>query len=144
MKNKNSFKGSCHCGNVSYDFVTSQNIPDLGIRKCDCSFCTKQGNRYISDPEGELRISYANSDLVQRYAFGTKSADFLVCKTCGVVSIAVSEIGGNEYGIVNVNTLENAEHFSRHSKMMSYDDESLEERLERRKKNWIGKVVYTK
>lgn len=42
--------------------------------------------------------------------------------------------------VINVNTLEDVEEFSRHAQVMNYEDESLAERMERREKNWIGQV----
>ncbi len=142
METSNAFNGKCHCGNITVVFKTRKKIPDFSVRKCDCSYCTKQGSRYISDPEGELHIGYEFEDLVTKYEFGSKTASFLICKTCGVIPVAVCEIDGQEFGIVNINALDDADHFGRHSKLMSYEGETTEERLARRKQNWIGKVVY--
>ncbi len=137
---KHQFSGSCHCGNISYQFHTDQTIKDFGIRKCDCSFCAKSGSRYISDPNGELLVKIKNESRVSHYQFGTKTAEFLICTECGGMPLSTCEIEGICYGIVNLNTLEMAEHFGRHAKMMSYDAETTNERLERRKRNWIGTV----
>ena len=133
-------KGSCHCGNIHFEFKTAKSIADFASRKCECSYCTKQGSRYISDPEGELVIRIDNKENLQRYQFGTKTAEFLLCRNCGVITNAISTIDGKDYGIVNITSLELAENFGRHSKMMDYDEETLEERLDRRKTNWIGNV----
>jgi len=101
------------------------------------------GSRYISDPNGELTIKYKDENQVSKYSFGTKTASFLICMNCGVMPVAVCSLDGQDFGIVNVNSLEDADHFGRHSKLMSYDGESLGERLARRKRNWIAKVIYT-
>ncbi len=138
----NSLKGKCHCGNISFEFKTGKSIADFSVRKCDCSYCTKQGNRYISDSDGELHIKYENKNLVNNYSFGTKTAEFLICMTCGVIPVAICNIEGQDFGIVNVNSLDDADHFGRHSKLMSYDGESLDKRLARRKQNWISRVTY--
>lgn len=133
-------KGSCHCKNIQFEFKTLCDFAGLSVRRCDCTYCTKLGTRYISDPLGELTVNIENTDQVHPYQFGTKTAKFLVCKICGAVPIVLSAIEGRTYGIINVNTLEEAEHFSRHAAVMSYEGESVENRLARRKKNWIGTV----
>lgn len=137
---KSQFLGRCHCGNVSYQFDTDLTIKELGIRKCDCSFCLKNGARYISDPMGELTISVQDENSLQKYQFGTQTAEFLRCSHCGVMPACTCEIEGILYGIININTLDKVEHFGRHAKVMSYEEETLEERLNRRKQNWIGNV----
>ncbi|MBU2514829.1 hypothetical protein KJ966_26195 [bacterium] len=143
MATENVLKGNCHCGNISLEFRTKLSTPDFSVRKCDCSYCTKMGSRYISDPNGELTIKYKDENQVSKYSFGTKTASFLICMNCGVMPVAVCSLDGQDFGIVNVNSLEDADHFGRHSKLMSYDGESLGERLARRKRNWIAKVIYT-
>jgi hypothetical protein len=133
-------KGGCHCKNIQFEFKTQVEFPNLSVRRCDCSYCTKSGTRYVSDPAGDLVVNIESREQLQPYQFGTKSAKFLVCKTCGIVALALCEIDGHTYGIVNVNALDEADHFSRHASVMSYEGESLEDRLARRKKNWIGTV----
>ncbi len=135
-------KGCCHCGNIQYEFKTELKISEFSIRRCDCSYCIKSGTRYISDPHGELSVTIENESQTSIYQFETKTAQFKVCRVCGSIPFATSQINGNLFGIVNVNTLEKAEHFSRHANVMSYDEETLDERLSRREKNWIGKVNY--
>ncbi len=142
MDEARSFKGSCHCGNIQYEFITKQKIADFSIRRCDCSYCTKSGTRYISDPEGELVIKISQDSNTKSYLFGTKTAVFKLCTVCGSLPFATCEIDGTTHGIVNINTLDEVEHFSRHAKVMSYDGENLDDRLSRRKNNWIGKVTY--
>lgn len=142
MDGINSLTGKCHCGNISYKFKTGKKIGDFSIRRCDCTYCTKTGARYISDPEGELEIQIQSNETSQNYQFGTKTASFVVCKNCGGVPVATCEIEGNTYGIVNINTLDEVEHFGRHANVMSYDGEALDDRLSRRQKNWIGNVKF--
>ena len=137
-----TYKGSCHCGNIHYEFNTELKISEFSIRRCDCSYCTKSGTRYVSDPSGELSVTVEDDSQTSTYEFGTKTAQFKVCTACGSIPFATSEIDGNVFGIVNINTLEAAEHFSRHAKVMNYDEETVDERLSRRKENWIGKVTY--
>jgi len=45
-------KGGCHCGKVRVELTTSIRPGDFRPRACDCSFCTKHGAAYVSDPAG--------------------------------------------------------------------------------------------
>ena len=44
--------GNCHCKNIEILFEISKPPQELWVRKCPCSFCTKQGNLNIADPDG--------------------------------------------------------------------------------------------
>jgi len=80
--------------------------------------------------------------LVSKYQFGTKTAEFYVCSVCGVVPFVLSEIDGNEFAVVNVNTFGDTGSFSFSSKSTNFDGEDTGSRLERRKRNWIPTVAF--
>ena len=48
------------------------------------AFCRAHGARTTSDPNGAMRIRIRDSEKLQRYRFGLKTADFLICRACGV------------------------------------------------------------
>ena len=96
--------GGCHCGNISYVFDASARVEALGLRACQCSFCRAHGARTTSDPNGTMRIKIADREKLQRYRFGLKTADFLICKGCGVFVAAVMSTDGKSYVTVNANT----------------------------------------
>lgn len=96
--------GGCHCGNVSYVFDASARAEALGLRACQCSFCRAHGARTTSDPDGEIRIAVSDRDKLQRYRFGLKTADFLICRACGVFVGALMATDGKRYFTVNANT----------------------------------------
>src|SRR5215471_16251185 len=98
--------GSCHCGNVKFKLDWQPEPTEVPARACNCTFCQKHGAVWTSCPTGSLCIVVADPSRVNRYAFGTKTADFHVCATCGAVPVVTSEIGGNTYAVVNVNTFE--------------------------------------
>lgn len=98
--------GGCHCGNVSYTFDISTSLDQLGLRACQCTFCRAHGARTTSDPNGAFRIRVRDDGQLQRYRFGLKTADFLICRTCGVFIGAVMEEGGNRYITVNANSFQ--------------------------------------
>ncbi len=78
--------------------------------------------------------------MVQRYRFGTKTADFVFCRKCGVMPFVLSKIEGKTFAGVNINTSDK-EYNTNHIKRVSFSGESIEERMERRKRSWIGRVT---
>jgi len=88
-------------------------------------------------------VTVRHSEQVSRYAFGTRTADFHICTRCGVVPVVTSEIDGKLYAVVNVNTFENVDPSLLRRSSATLDEESGEERLERRQRNWIADVAYT-
>lgn len=77
-------KGGCHCGNITVDYRTTIAPEDATPRACQCSFCRKHQSRAISDPAGSLTITINEPAGVNRYGFGIRSCEFLVCRDCGV------------------------------------------------------------
>ena len=130
------YAGRCHCENVEVEFNTALSIDKLLLRADQCSFCRKHGARTTSDPKGSLRITVHDSKLLLRYRFGLKTADFLVCKGCGIYVAAVLSAGASSYATLNINTLDKATEIAREGRPVSYDSESPSERTERRIQNW--------
>lgn len=56
--------------------------------------------------------------------------------------LITSEIDGNTYAVLNVNCLNNNGQLQDGDQKFSYDAEKTEDRLARRKKRWIGKIVF--
>lgn len=103
----------------------------------------KHGGVYTSHPEGSLYVQIKDEALTERVALGTETAQFFICRRCGVVPFVISEIDGEIYAVVNVNTFEgiNQSVFSRAS--ADFEGEGLSDRLARRKKTWIPSVQMT-
>lgn len=89
-------EGGCHCGNIRYSFQTTVPVAELPLRACACSFCTRHGARYTSDPGGKLMIDIAEDGVLSRYRFATQTAEFLVCTRCGVMSAVLARIDGRQ------------------------------------------------
>lgn len=135
--------GSCHCGNISYMLDWGDAPAEISTRACTCSFCVKHGGVWTSSPTGSLEVTVNDSTHVSEYSFGTKTAQFHVCTTCGVVPVVTSEIEGRLYAIVNVNAFDGVDSsLVRSATAARFDGESAEERLARRKRNWIQDVVF--
>jgi len=132
--------GACHCGNISFTCQWPGAIADITKRRCGCSFCVKHGGAWTSNPKASLAVSIDDTDAVRRYRFGTSTADFLVCRTCGAVPVVLSEIADATYGIFNVNCLDLPEGMDLAEAATDFDGEATDDRLARRQRNWIPDV----
>ena len=135
-------RGKCHCGNISYALDWDPDPTEIRARACGCSFCRKHGGVWTSHPGGRLRISIAEPRLLNRYAFGTRTAEFLVCARCGIVPVVTSRIEGRTYAVVSVNAFENVDQALTLRSGADFEGEETDGRLERRKRNWIADVSF--
>src|SRR4051812_7360548 len=130
--------GRCHCGNICFELLWAPEATEIPARACTCSFCVKHGGGWTSCPAGSLRIAIKNPGGVSKYEFGTKTAQFHICTTCGVVPVVTSLVEGKIYAVVNVNAFESVDPALLKRSPASTDGETEEARLARRKRNWIG------
>jgi len=134
--------GSCHCGNISFTLNWKPEPAEIPARACTCSFCTKHGGVWTSCPAGSLKVGIKEPSLVSKYSFGTKTAQFHICSTCGVVPLVTSRIDGRLYAVVSVNAFEGVESSLLRRASATFDEETESTRLARRKRNWIADVEY--
>ena len=134
--------GACHCGNISFELTWEPEPSEIPARACSCSFCAKHRGVWTSNPSGALRVSIADPRLVSRYVFGTRTAQFHVCARCGVVPLVTSSLDEHLYAVVNVNTFNNVEPSLLSPSPVSFEGESVESRLARRRRNWISNVQF--
>ena len=135
-------KGSCHCGNIAFALEWRGEPREIPARACACSFCTRHGNVWTAHPGSSLTVEVRDPTLVSRYAFGTGTATFHVCARCGVVPVATSEIDGKLYAVANVNTFQDVDATLLRRGTADFDGEATDDRLARRKRNWIGDVQF--
>ncbi|MGN6515834.1 MAG: aldehyde-activating protein [Rhizomicrobium sp.] len=133
---KHVFAGRCHCGNLSYVFEATAPLEMLGLRADMCSFCRSHGARTTSDPEGTIRISVRDEARMNRYRFALKTADFLVCRDCGVYIGALMEDGGGMWFTVNANSFREKPPIDFPAVPHDFDGEDVPGRIARRKKKW--------
>ncbi|MEE9595387.1 MAG: GFA family protein [Acidiferrobacterales bacterium] len=133
--------GKCHCGNIEYEFLWPESGNDIPVRACSCTFCRKHNGVYTSHPQGQLKARVFDQSRVNKYAFGTKTAEFYICASCGVVPFVISQIQGKTYAVVNVNTFEGVKPEDLVSSVTDFDGESIDGRLQRRARNWIPQVT---
>jgi hypothetical protein len=134
--------GSCHCGNISFQLDWQPEPGEIPARACSCAFCRKHGGVWTSCPSGSLVIEIGTPSRVNRYAFGTQTADFHVCAACGAVPVVTSDIGGRTYAVVNVNTFEGVDASLLRHAAANFDGEDEARRLARRARSWIPNVRF--
>jgi hypothetical protein len=134
-------RGSCHCANVSYELTWPDDASTIRARRCGCTFCSKHGGVWTSNPAGTLAVRLARPAELSRYEFGTATAEFLVCARCGAVPLVTSRIGERLYAVVNVNTFDGVDPARIEIAAASFDGEDVDDRLARRQRNWIPEVT---
>jgi len=133
--------GSCHCGNIIIAFDWPGSAPSIPVRRCSCTLCTKHGAVWTSHPDGRFGIQVADETQVTRYRFGTRTADFHICRTCGVIPIVTCLIERTRYAVVNVNTFDNVDRSQLVETSTDFEGQTAENRLARRRRNWTPEAV---
>ena len=136
------FEGGCHCGNLSFVFEASAPLEVLGLRACMCSFCRAHGARNASDPKGAMRIVVRHAADLERYRFGLRTSDFLICRTCGVYIGALLPQGDLGWFTVNVNALNERPPLDAPLAPFVYDTEDTADRVSRRETMWTPVVEF--
>ena len=103
--------GGCHCGNLTFEMESDRAPEEIPLRTCGCSFCVAQGAVYTSDPEGFVRFRARDPARVGRYRFGHGTADFLICRDCGVYLGVVMHEQGHSCAVINVKACAEPERF---------------------------------
>jgi len=138
----NRFAGGCHCGNLSFVFEATAPLESLGLRACMCSFCRAHGARNTSDPNGTIRISVRDGAQLERYRFGLKTSDFLICRTCGVYIGAHLPHPGGGWFTVNVNAFDDKPPLDFPLAPHVFDAEDVQARVSRREGRWTPVVEF--
>lgn len=133
--------GSCHCGNIRFVLRWPGVDKEMPVRKCGCTFCQKHAGAWTSHRNATLTVNIVTPSMVKQYRFGTKTADFYVCSTCGVVPFVLSEIDATTYAVVNVHSLHDSDCPMFSESVTNFDGENQDARLNRRQQNWIPNVI---
>src|ERR1700730_15054297 len=132
----------CPCGNIAFSLTWEPDPGEIPARACSCSFCTKHGGVWTSNPGGALKVRVQDPSLVSKYAFGTRTAEFHICSRCGIVPVVTSRIDGHLYAVVSVNAFEGVPPSLLRRAAASFQEESEDVRLTRRTRNWIASVSF--
>ena len=125
--------GGCHCGNLRIELTLSKPPSELPLRACGCTFCTAHAAVHVADPDGLFEVRAGDDALVERYRFGTSTADFLLCRRCGVYVGAICD----GRAVVNVLALADRAAFTQPPAPASFEGETAEIRLARRAARWM-------
>ncbi len=133
---KSEYLGSCHCGAIGYRYRTDVAPEQWSIRACQCRFCRAHDALSASDPSGSIVFSVADSNFLNRYRFGLRTADFLLCRECGVYIGALIETDRGQFGIINTHALLQSPESLAAMEPMTYDTEDVAGRVSRREERW--------
>ncbi|HEY0480536.1 MAG TPA: NUDIX domain-containing protein [Kofleriaceae bacterium] len=128
------YLGACHCGALGFAYETALAPSAWPIRACACGFCRSHGAATTSDPAGTLELTCRDAEQRVRYRFGLRTADFWLCRTCGVYLGAATADG--RFGLVNTRALVDRSLALSPPQAMSYDGETAASRIERREQRW--------
>lgn len=135
--------GQCQCGNISFNLEWLPDPTKIPAWACSCSFCQAHKGVWTSSPAAKLQVHINNLTLLTRHTFGTRTADFLVCKQCEDIPVVTSEIDGRLYAVVNVHALHDISPALLKHLQSDFDGETVEARTNRRCQNWISNVTIT-
>lgn len=93
------------------------------------------GARTTSDPAGSVTFRTMDEKSVQRYRFGLRTADYLICRRCGVYIAAMLVTPRGRFATLDINALEERVDVPT-PKPVSYEGESAEQRQHRREQSW--------
>jgi hypothetical protein len=135
------YLGHCHCEALGVRYRTALPPSAWPVRACQCSFCRRHGALSTSDPQGELEFRADDPRTVQRYLFGKRIADFLLCRECGVYVGTTMVEAGRRLGVLNVRSLWPLPEGLPAAEPMNYDGESVKTRTERRVARWTPVTI---
>jgi hypothetical protein len=137
-------KGRCHCGNISIHYKTRIPPEEAALRACQCTFCRKHQARAVSDPDGQIDFRVARPADLQRYQFGLRSAQFLVCRECGVYvgAFAPEHEAARGHATLMVNVLDDEARYGTAQPAL-YDAEDAQSRTARRRRVWTPATLTT-
>jgi len=133
----NEFKGGCHCGGP-HPFRGQRpgglHPPPVFV------FHVQEARRELHlRSGGGLMLRYRDETQLSLYRFGHRTAQWVICSECGVLVAVLCEIAGQLRAVVRVQSME--EYFPRPEVATNFESESVEERLQRRARTWIGTVT---
>ena len=108
------FHGQCHCGAIRVELATKRPPEQQILGACQCSFCRKHNARALSDAKAHVTLTTADPLALQRYAFGLRTSEQIICRRCGVyVAMTLAE-EERVWSVINVDALDDRALFSRH------------------------------
>lgn len=81
MDTRRAYKGSCHCGRVTFELDARLDY----VMQCSCSLCRRVGALWHGASESSVRI--AGETELTLYQFYTRTAKHYHCRHCGVHNV---------------------------------------------------------
>lgn len=130
-------QGACHCGKIQAQASLGSPSTELRPRQCTCSFCTKHGAAYFSDPNGSVTYNLAESAKPIYYSqYEGALAKFLLCGDCGVlVGVFYTSATNQQFSALNSRVFADADFGP--SVLASPDVLSKSEKIARWEKLWF-------
>jgi hypothetical protein len=136
-----AFEGGCHCGALQFTFASGLRPLQWLPVSCPCAFCRAHGVVMVGDPAGRLEFNYVHPEYLRRYRFGLRTADYLICRECGVLVGAVMIAGSGPRAAFNVHALRQEPRTLRKDPAtLRYRTESAEDRRRRQSATWTPVV----
>ncbi|MGA9422194.1 MAG: GFA family protein [Rhodanobacteraceae bacterium] len=99
-----NYKGSCHCGRISFEVEG-----DLEqVMECNCSHCSRKGYLLWFVPRNQLELLTPEADLAT-YTFNKHVIKHHFCPTCGCAPFGFGERSGAPMAAINVRCLESVD-----------------------------------
>lgn len=130
------WQGRCHCGAIGFVYHCTANPARWAVRACQCRFCRCHDALSTSNETASIAFQAATPEALQRYRFGLNTADFLLCKRCGVYIGAVIKTDAGHVGIINTHALDPQPRQLAAAVPISYDGEDTDDRVQRRQQHW--------
>ena len=111
--------GGCHCGKVRFEISTARSIEVLD---CNCSICRRTQFLHLIVPDKDFNLLHGEDSLAN-YRFGTRTAEHLFCRVCGVKSFYRPRSHPDCFS-VNLRCIEDS-HFA-HISISHFDGENWE------------------
>jgi len=82
MTDRLTIVGGCHCGGVRFRLEAPAHVELLD---CNCSMCSRTGFLHLIVPHADFVLE-RGKDALTSYRFGTRTAEHLFCRHCGIKS----------------------------------------------------------
>jgi hypothetical protein len=119
-------KGSCHCGAVTWEAMTAD---DVVIEECNCSMCAAVGFLHLIVPAKDFTL-LTGQDALTEYTFNAGVAKHLFCRHCGVKSFYIPRSNPDGYSL-NLRCMDRAQFNS--IKINQFDGQNWEANADRLK-----------
>jgi hypothetical protein len=114
---------SATVGQIRVELTSERRPSDQVLSACQCSFCRKHNATTFSDPKSHVTLIATDPRQLQRYSFGLRTSDQIICRRCGVYVAMTLVDEGQVWSVINVDTLDDRALFTRTPEARDYSTE---------------------